>query len=159
MNAQPVEEKTLEEESKPFDVEEIRAKIPKAFRGYLDPIIGWANSVEARLNEIQKTLPKEIQRGFEKAVESQRQKQAEMLKKVAPQLSGQSQAGGFNIGSLLPLIQMFAGQGGQDEELQNITKELMRANLDRVKRDSDFTDAIKNAIVTKIAGKAVESLI
>jgi len=156
-NALPVEEKTPAT-AEPFDIEGIKKKIPKAFQGYLEPIMSWAKSVEDRLAEIQKEMPETIKASMEAAIESQRQK---AVAQYQAQPQGPPQQGGFDLTSMMPLIQSAIGSGGgsYDEEMQNITKEIMRANLDRIKQDSSFTEAIKSAIVSKIAGKAAGDIV
>jgi len=51
---------------------------------------------------------------------------------------------------------MGQGSGGSsfDEEMTALYKDMLKTNIMRMKQDMGFTDAIKNAIVTKIAGKA-----
>jgi len=158
-NALPVEEKTPAT-AEPFDIEGIKKKIPKAFQGYLEPIMSWAKSVEDRLAEIQKEMPETIKASMEAAIESQRQK---AIAQYQAQPQGPPQQGGFGgleqmIG---PIVQeaLKSGGGSYDEEMQSITKEIMRANLDRIKEDSSFTAAIKSAIVAKIAGKAAGDIV
>ena len=157
--ALPAEEKTPAT-AEPFDIEGIKKKIPKAFQGYIEPILSWASSVEARLAEIQKEMPAQIQKSMEAAIESQRQK---AIAQYQAQPQGPPQQGGFGgleqmIG---PIVQeaLKGGGGSYDEEMQSITKEIMRANLERIKQDSSFTEAIKSAIVSKIAGKAAVDIV
>ena len=145
--AQPVEEKTPVT-AEPFDIEGIKKKIPKAFQGYIEPIIQWAKSVEERLEIIGNVTPDSIAEALQKkAIEAQKERPP--------------QQGGFDISSMMPIIAQAVGGGGgsYDEEMQAITKEIMRANLDRIKQDSSFTEAIKSAIVTKIAGKAAGDIV
>ena len=154
--APPAEEKT-QSAVEPFDVEGIKKKIPKAFQGYIEPILSWAKSVEERLQIIGTVTPDSIAEALQKrAIEAQQQRAMQPQPQGPPQ-----QSGGFDLNSILPLITQAVGGGGgsYDEEMQNITKEIMRANLDRIKEDSSFTAAIKSAIVTKIAGKAAGDIV
>lgn len=165
---QPVEENTqnieteqaTQEQAAGFDIEAIKAKIPKAFQGYVDPIIAWAQSVEQRFRVMEKTLPVETAKELERMA---LERQKEYVEKVQ---SGQAtnpiqQPGGFNLGSLgpvLPYIMQAAGLGGQDNGLMDLNKKMMELNILRMQKDLDFTDSIKTAIVTKIAGKAASNL-
>ena len=169
-NAQPVAEKTPAT-VEPFDIEGIKKKIPKAFQGYIEPIAQWIQrqeefnkSVEERLQIIGNVTPDSIAEALQKrAIEVQ--KERAMQPQIQPQYSsppqGAPQQGGFDLGPFMPLISQAIGSGGgsYDEEMQNLTKEIMRANLDRIKQDGSFTDAIKSAIVSKIAGKAASDIV
>ena len=157
----PVEEKTPTT-VEPFDIEGIKKKIPKAFQGYIEPILSWAKSVEDRLQIIGNVTPDSIAEALQKrAIEVQKERAMQPQPQYAPQ--GPPQQGGFGgLEQLIgPIVQeaLKGGGGSYDEEMQNLTKEIMRANLDRIKQDSSFTDAIKNAIVSKIAGKAAGDIV
>ena len=157
--APPVEEKTPAT-AEPFDLEAIKNKIPKAFQGYIEPIIQWAKSVEERLQIIGNVTPDSIAEALQKrAIEAQKERAAQPQYQAPPQ--GPPQQGGFDMSSIMPIIAQAVGGGGgsYDEEMQSITKEIMRANLDRIKQDSSFTEAIKSAIVAKIAGKAAVDIV
>lgn len=122
-------------------------------------IIQWAQYQEARMNRIeeylQKTLPEDMKKAFTEGLQ-------DTIKAQAQNVPPQTQGGKMGLEYLLRLgaqSGLLGGRGGQDEELQRLTKDIMRANLDRMKKDGEFTDAIKNAIVTKIAGKAAGQII
>lgn len=153
-DAEPVAE---EEEAQPFDLSSIDPKMLKMAEKMgipLGQIINWASSVEQRLQAIQQEMPAVIQESMKAAIEEQRQKEVQIYQKAAAE-GGQGQGGG----SMLPmLMQLMGGGGGYDEEMQNLTKQIMHANLDRMKQDASFTDAIKTAIVSKIAGKAASGI-
>ena len=158
--APPVAEKT-QNIVEPFDIEGIKKKIPKAFQGYIEPIIQWAKSVEERLQIIGNVTPDSIAEALQKrAIEAQKERAMQPQPQYAPQGPPQ-QGGGFDMSSIMPIIAQAVGGGGgsYDEEMQSITKEIMRANLDRIKQDSSFTEAIKSAIVSKIAGKAAVDIV
>jgi len=120
-------------------------------------ILNWAGSVEARLVAIQKEMPAQIQGAMEAAIEKQREKQMAAMQQMSQQTP---QGGGGGYGGIVTEIlkEVRGGGGGYDEEMISITKQIMRANLDRMKQDASFTDAIKNAIVSKIAGKAAAAI-
>ena len=158
--APPVEEKT-QSTVEAFDIEGIKKKIPKAFQGYIEPILSWAKSVEERLQIIGTVTPDSIAEALQKrAIEAQQQRAVQQQQSVATQGQQQQGGGGWEQ-SLGPIIQeaLKGGGGSYDEEMQAITKEIMRANLDRIKQDSSFTEAIKSAIVSKIAGKAAGDIV
>ena len=164
--APPAEEQrpdVAEVEAEPFDLASIDPKMLKMASRMgipLEQIINWASSVEQRLNAIQQEMPAQIQKSMEAAIESQRQKQIQALQQAAAAGGGQQPMGGGGIG-LMDIIKLAAGSGGgggMDEEMQRLTREIMRANLDRIKQDASFTDAIKTAIVTKIAGRAASTI-
>jgi len=164
--APPAEEPrpdVAEVEAEPLDLSSIDPKMLKMASKMgipLEQIINWASSVEQRLNAIQQEMPAQIQKSMEAAIESQRQKQIQALQQAAAAGGGQQPMGGGGIG-LMDIIKLAAGSGGgggMDEEMQRLTREIMRANLDRIKQDASFTDAIKTAIVTKIAGRAASTI-
>lgn len=160
-NVQPVAEET-QSIGKPLDLSAIDPKMLKMASKFgipLEEIINWAQSVEQRLNVMQQEMPEQIQRSMEAAIESQRQKQIAAYQQAASQPQQQGGGGFGGMAQLLPQILQMAGGGGQDEELNKLTKAIMAANLDRIKSDASFTDAIKNAIVTRIAGKAAANIV
>lgn len=173
--APPAETETpnIESESKPLiEVPQISKKMKAAAKGFgidlegiitgLESVNSWAASMENRMQLIQNQMPDQIQQAMENAIESQRRKQAEMLSRIQPSSAGQDQGGGMlgGLGQAIgpALLQGLLGGGGQDEEMQKLTKAIMAANLKRIEQDGLFTEAIKNAIVSKIAGKAAASI-
>lgn len=120
-------------------------------------ILQWMGSVEARFQAIAENMPtkEDIPKAFEQAIENARQKQIERMKSM-PQ--GVPQGGGMGgISQLIPML--LGGGGGQDAEMTQLSKDIMKMSLDRMKADIGFTEAIKQAVVTKIAGKAVGKII
>jgi len=159
--APPVEEQRPEtvEPAPAFDVSEIEKKIPKAFRGYIKPIVAWAQSVEQRFKAIEASMPEQIKNAMGEAIKEAQQRQFEAMKQNLPTQPGPGapMPGGMNLGQIAQMLPYIFGGGGQDSEMLEISKDLMRAQVERIKNDMGFTDAIKNAIVSKLTGKAVES--
>ena len=89
------------------------------------------------------------------------------LAKTVKQRQDQAQASGAtNIpqgqglgGLFMQLAPRLIGGGGLDEEMRALNKEIMQMSIQRMKADIGFTEAIKNAVVSKIAGKAAAGLV
>lgn len=120
--------------------------------GVADKINVYVRSVEQRFSAIETNMPLVVQNSMAKAIQNA---QAEAQKGM-PQ--GAAQQGGGGTAQLL-LQLLGSGGGGADEEMLKLTKEMMSMNIQRLKQDMGFTDAIKTAIVSKIAGKAVTEII
>ena len=70
----------------------------------------------------------------------------------APQAGGASQIFGL-------ALQALGGGGGVDEEMRSLNKRIMEMSINRMQADIGFTEAIKNAVVTSIAGKAAKRIV
>jgi hypothetical protein len=136
--------------------------IDKLFEG-LNKINAYALSVETRFGIIEKNLADAPQKVVEALKAEAMKRQTEMAQQIQKGGEGEAKAGGGGLGSLLGLAKELGitggGGGGMDEEMLKLTKEMMHMNIDRMRQDMGFTDAIKNAIVTKIASKAVTEII
>ena len=140
---------TSEPEKPAFDLAELEKKIPKAFRGYLKPVMDWADSVEARLNAIQQEMPAQIQGAMEAAIENARQKQIAAMQQARqnmPQGGGGGFGGGLFDGITLKDI-LGGGGGGMDGEYMQLAKDALKSQI-------GMSTAITNAVVSKIVGKA-----
>ena len=118
-------------------------------------IINWMGTVEARFNAIQEQMPQQIQQAMEQAIQNAQQRQREEYVKAAkegrvPQGGG---GGGF-FGALLEKA-VLGGGGGADEEMMQLTKDMMKLNMESIRTDISFSKALKNALVSKVAGKAI----
>ena len=161
-NVQVAEEKTLEQDkpqvnagvntvndagqprSLPFDVSNVNPKsleMAEKFGIPIKAILSWAQSVEERLNVISEEMPKAVGREIESAIARAKQQQATA--------SGQApNPGGVGMGSLLQLLPALLGSGGGDSELYK------QAAVEALKAQTRMTQAITNAVVSKIFGKA-----
>jgi len=140
---------TEEPETPAFDLAELEKKIPKAFRGYLKPVMDWADSVEARLNAIQQEMPAQIQGAMEAAIENARQKQIAAMQQARQNMP---QGGGGGLGGLFDGITLkdilgSGGGGGLDAEYMQLAKDALKSQI-------GMSTAITNAVVSKIVGKA-----
>lgn len=141
----------------PFDISKVdpdKIKMAEDFGIPIRALAQWASSVEARFNALEQNLPKEIKQAFQQTIEAERQKQFEQMKKMGQNPQAPQQGGGLGIG-IGDILRLVTQGGGGDSEMTQLTKDLMRLNLERMKADMGFTDAIKDAVVRKIAGKAV----
>lgn len=125
-------------------------------------LIGWAASVELRFAAIQKNLEDAPQKVVEALKAEALKRQTEVAQKMQQQ-GINPQQGGSGEQSIVPLLlKILAGGGGgseMDEEMKNLSKDLLKAQITRIKTDIGFSDAIKNAIVTKIAAKATTDIL
>jgi len=166
---QLVEEKTQEtavevpEPEMPIVIPEKALNLAKRVGIDLKPIADWALSVEARLQVMAKK--EDLQPAFEKVIENLRQKQMAQAQQMATTAGGQGQGGGqgVGIGSLGSLGQLgqllLGGGGGQDPEMAGLGKELIRASIDRMKREAGYAEKIVDAVVSKISAKAVGAIV
>lgn len=166
-NAKAVEEDTQNQnEADPapptIDLSNVDPKAIKMAEKFGIPvggIIQWAQYQEARMNRIeeylQKTLPEEMKKAFQEGLNSTIQNMQKTQGTPAPE--GQQ---GFGLGDLMRMAPALLGSssGGSDEEMNRLVKDMLRTNLDRMKADISFSESIKNAVVSKIAGKAIEGL-
>lgn len=169
--APPAEEKKPATETEQFaepsikdiitSIDPAKVKLAEKAGIPLTQLINYMAYQEEKLNLVIANMPKkeDMAGAFREGLEELQRRQMETYQKAVAQGGGQGQGGGFM--QMLPLItqMMGSGGGGYDEEIQKLTKEIMRANLDRMKQDASFTDAIKTAIVSKIAGKAAAGLV
>jgi hypothetical protein len=131
----------------------------------LNAINVFANSVEERFGIIQHDLAAAPQKVVEalKAEALKRQQEATQQMAQQTQQGGEpKKAGGSGLMDMLALAKeagITGGGGGMDEEVLKLTKEMMHMNIERMRQDMGFTEAVKNAIVTKIASKAVTEII
>jgi len=149
----------------PFDLTTVDPKTLDQADAILKPagmsirrLAGWANSVELRLQGIVENLEPVVQNAVEgslRKLQAQATKQQQAYLQQNPQMAG-GMGGQGGINQLLPLLMQ---GGGQDEEMVTLQKDMFKLMLDRMRGDMDFTRSIKDAIVTKIAGKAAGDLI
>jgi len=143
----------------PFDLSQIdpeKIKLAEKMGIPLQGILEWVLQTEARLTAIQEQLPHHIQNAIEQVIKKAQAEQMQQFRGMQGQ--GMPQGGGGGMG-LMDFFKMFGGGGGMDEELMQLNKDMMRMSIDRMKADIGFSDAIKQAVVTNIAGKAAKKLI
>ena len=153
----PVEEKTQPTATaKPFDVEAIKAKIPKAFRGYIEPVMLWAESVEQRFKDMEETFPKQIVDELQSRMQARQAEAAaapvQVVAKPPPPEGGLEQYAPYLLQAL----------GGGEDSNAALTKEILQESLSAMRRKADITDRFMDAIIGnisgKIAGKVVENV-
>lgn len=159
--AEPVSEKQPQEdipEVMPETLEAILQKIdPKQFEmatqvlPVLPELVNYLAIQEKKVNFIIENMPTEekVKGAFIEAIQNQQK----ALQAQTPQMTGGG--GGLNITNLLPLLSQVMGGGGGDSDFSNLGKELMAVQIERMKHDMNFTDSIKNAIVSRLTSKAV----
>lgn len=152
------------EKSKGFQVPAAARAMANSIGLDVDAIVRGAAENKARLENLEKAIV-EIASHIEdsdkklaplvNAIE-----QAEAARKQAPVTASSNPApqGVQGLGSLLQFLPQLLGGGGVDEEMRSLNKRMMEMSLNRMQADIGFTEAIKNAIVTKLAGKAAADL-
>lgn len=133
-----------------FDPKEIEKQIPKAFRGvikpFLEPIGNWVESVEARFKILSEEMPKQIVDQLQARARQAQQQQIQAMQTAGNPTTAN---GGINLGTIgqfAQLIPYFMG-GGQNSELNKLAMQALTANI-------GMAQAITNAVVSKITGKA-----
>lgn len=122
-----------------------------------------------RLNNLEKAVV-----GISKQIESSDKKLAPLINAIEQAQTAQKQAaanptvsfvssnplaqGGIGLGQIMQLLGPIIGGGGMTEEMQKMNMRMMSMSIERMQADIGFTEAIKNAIVTKLAGKAAADL-
>jgi len=120
-------------------------------------LISWANSVEVRLNAIQKEMPEQIRGAMTKAIEDAQAKARERVQGTPRQATAGGSQGSEIVNFLKEAI--FSGGGGGDEELRNLQKEMYRANIDSIKHRADLSDKVVEAVISKIVAKGVKDIV
>lgn len=143
----------------PFDLSTLDPKKIQLAESMGIPIrqlIAWTISVERRF----KIIAEEVATAPQKVVDALKAEglkaQQERLKQGGVQPQQDSRRLGLT--DLVSVLQSGGGGGGMDAEMMKLTKDMMSMNIQRMKNDMGFTDAIKKAIVSKIAGKATTDI-
>jgi len=130
----------------------------------VDALVDRTNMIQQRIIGIEQAVI-----SMAKAVDQRDQKLAPLVRfaeevearrtvatqNVPPQ--GMPQAGALGLQDI-PWREILGG-GTQDQEMVTLTKDIMKMQVERMKQDAGFVDAIKSAIVSKIATKAVGDVI
>lgn len=126
----------------------------------LKQLFAWAVSVERRFEIIAEDVAAAPQNVVNALKEEGRKAQKERIEQMQQGGQGQPQQGGGHgdLRFFASLLQGGGGGGGMDAEMMKLTKDMMGMNIQRMKNDMSFTDAIKRAIVGKIAGKATADI-
>jgi hypothetical protein len=124
----------------------------------LAPIKEWALSVEKRFAILEQELPKRTAEALMKVAEERQRQQIKQM-----QASGQTNSaqglGGISPNMLMQVLPAILGSGGSNTYQEQLTTKMMQLSIKRMEQDMSFTEAIKNAIVSKIAGKTVGKII
>ena len=145
----------------PFNLDNVdpeKMRMAEDFGIPVRALLEWANSVEARFDALDDKLPKAIGQAMNVAVEKARIRQMAEMKKLA---GGQpTTAGGGETASLVKELIGFlkGGGGGGDSEMVQLSKDLVRAQIDNIKTDMGFSKALKEAITRRMAQKATEGI-
>lgn len=138
----------------PLQLDPKLVAMAKQFNVPLDQIVKWAQKKDLQINQLQEaieTLGVKLQ-PLMTAIEKSQQTRAQ-----TPQGQPMPTAGGQGgLQMLMQILPALVGGGGGENPM---TKRLMEMSLKRMEADIGFTEAIKNVIVTKLAGKAAASLV
>lgn len=166
VSEEPVQEPSAEENvpAMPFDLSQVdpeKLQMAEDLGIPVRQIISWAISVEERFRSIEEGVPEVVERAMNRAVERARERHARAIQQRIPQGGGQGQPQGGRQLGLGDILNVIGGSGGgsADEEMLGLTKEMMKLNIESMKADLGFTRAIKNAMVTRIAGEAVKDIV
>jgi len=113
-------------------------------------ILTWMRSVEQRFKIVEEEMPAKVVEALQNAARKRQEQYRQ-------QTEGQGQTGsgqGIGLRDVLSLMGQGSGGSSFDEEMVGLYKDMLRENILSIKQDRNFTQSIKNAIVTKIAGKA-----
>lgn len=155
---------TLDIPAMPFDLSKVDPKkiaLAEEMGIPIKQLIDWASSVEKRFQIIARDVaaaPQKVVEALKTEATKAQQARLKHFQETGNQGQGQNRRSGV-VGELLSVLQGGGLSGGVDEEMLKMQKQMFGLNIQRMKKDMDFTDAIKNAIVTKIAGKAAAELL
>ena len=140
----------------PFNLEEIKKHIPKAFHGYIEPIMQWAQSVEARFKAIETELPNTVKAKMAEAIEEARAK-------VQPQPAAAGErsqgGGGFDMGQMIGLVgEALKGGGGQPAPNPFALKAQELA-LKGMEESVSFTSMLNSYMKQKLAQGIVKEVV
>jgi len=116
----------------------------------LKGILQWIVSVEKRFKIVEEEMPAKVVEALQNAARKRQEQYRQQGEDQGQTGSGQ----GIGLRDVLSLMGQGSGGSSFDEEMTALYKDMLKTNIMRMKQDMGFTDAIKNAIVTKIAGKA-----
>lgn len=157
----------LEIKKKGFEIPPAARAMAKSLGLDVDAMAKGAAENAARLENLEKTVV-----AIATQVDASDKKLAPLLTAIEQAQAARSQAattaggnpmpqgggsGGIGLVDVLRLLGG-GGGGGMDEEMLKLNKQMMQMTIDRMKSDIGFTEAIKNAMVTRIAGKAAADL-
>jgi len=144
-----------------FQIDPQMKALSKRFGIPLDKIIDYTQKQDTRLANVEKAIIE-----IAKHIESSDEKLAPIVSALEQAQTAQTQATANSnpapqgmpcgMGALMQLLPSLLGGGGGDSEM---TKRLMEMSIKRMEADIGFSDAIKQAIVTKIAGRAASDIV
>ncbi len=155
-NAQPV---TEQKPDSPFPKEEIEKAfnnpLLKSFKKYLDPLLGYFETVETRLQAADKNF--QVIASTINKLEPLISLSAQVAQRqTVPQPAQQAQnpMGGLDMGSILQLVTeaMKGTSSSSNDVLQTLA-------MDSLKADIELSRTMKSAVLSKIAGKAVSQVV
>ena len=137
----------------PFDISKVDPEKIKMAEEFGIPVVElaqWAETVEARLVAIQEKMPQQIKTAMNEAIKEAQQRQVEAMKNLPTGAGGGDKVG---LGQIIGLLSG-GGGGGMDEEMVRLNKDILRESLTAMRRRSDLTEKLVDAIVTRVASKA-----
>lgn len=148
------EQPTQEPESPTIDMSGVDPKAVKMAEKFGVPvgaIIRWAQFQEARVARIeeylQKTLPAEMKTAFQEALKST----ASSIQPQSPTTGAPPQAAGNLLSMLSQFAPMVMGGSGSNDELNALAMTALKSQI-------KMSDAISQAVISKIMGKATSEV-
>lgn len=146
---------TQQPQPQPFNVEEIKKHIPKAFHGYIEPIIQWAQSVEARFKAIETELPNTVKTKMAEAIEEARAKaQAPAAGREVAQAGGQQ-----DLSGIIDMVSKVLGEGGGQAAPNPFAQKAQELALKGMEESVSFTSMLNSYMKQKLAQNIVKEVI
>jgi hypothetical protein len=140
-----------------FNLEEIKKHIPKAFQGYIEPIIQWAQSVEARFKAIETELPNTVKTKMAEAIQ-EAQVKARTQAGAASQ-TGQPQGAQTDMGSIIGLVSEALKGGGQAAAPNPFALKAQELALKGMEESVSFTSMLNSYMKQKLAQGVVKEVV
>lgn len=147
----------------PIDLSKVdpeKIKMAEDFGIPVRALVAWLQQIDSTNKAIIANLPAIVKQGTMETINEIQQNYEAKMKERATQLQQQPQGGGGSGGMMSDFMRfiMSQGGGGQDSEMNQLSKDLLKASIDRIKREAGYTEQIVNAVVTNIASKAVKNV-
>lgn len=151
---QSLEDAQTTQQAQPFNLEEIKKHIPKAFQGYIEPIIQWAQSVEARFKAIETELPNTVKTKMAEAIQEAQAKAQMQPNPAAPTAQG----GGFDMGQMIGLISQALGSSPSAAP-NPFAQKAQELALKGMEESVSFTSMLNNYMKQKLAQGVVKEVV
>lgn len=121
----------------------------------------WCRQQEQGMNALRKNLPQDLQRAVRETIQELQAEQQraynETLRQQGMQQEGPQPRQGYDLPSIIAAV---AGQGGNpDGEMAQLGKDLIRAQIERVKAEGSMLQELGKVVISKVMAKGVKDTV